>query len=149
MEGCTLVCAGGGGLIIKSCLTLATPWTVACQSPLSMGFSRKEYWSGLPCSPPGDLPYLGIKLTSLTSLAFAGKFFTTSTTRETLSRLQFSSVQLLSRVRLCDQVNRSMPGLPVHHQLPELTQTHVHRVSDAIQPSHPLLSPSPSRLTEV
>ena len=114
---------------------IVTLWTVACQSPLSMGFSRKEYWSGLPCSPPGDLPYLGIKLTSLTSLAFAGKFFTTSTTRETLSRLQFSSVQLLSRVRLCDQVNRSMPGLPVHHQLPELTQTHVHRVSDAIQPS--------------
>ena len=41
----------------------------------------------------------------------------------------------------------SMPGLPVHHQLPELTQTHVHRVSDAIQPSHPLLSPSPPALT--
>ena len=40
-------------------------------------------------------------------------------------------------------MNRSMPGLPVHHQLPEFTQTHVHRVSDAIQPSHPLLSPSP------
>ena len=44
---------------------------------------------------------------------------------------------------LCDPMNRSMPGLPVHHQLPEFTQTHVHRVSDAIQPSHPLLSPSP------
>ena len=56
---------------------------------------------------------------------------------------QFSSVQLLSRVRLCDPMNLSTPGLPVHHQLPEFTQTHVHRVSDAIQPSHPLLSPSP------
>ena len=44
---------------------------------------------------------------------------------------------------LCDPMNRSTPGLPVHHQLPEFTQTHVHRVSDAIQPSHPLLSPSP------
>ena len=44
---------------------------------------------------------------------------------------------------LCDPMNRSMPGLPVHHQLPEFTQTHVHRVSDAIQPSHPLSSPSP------
>ena len=44
---------------------------------------------------------------------------------------------------LCDPMNRSMPGLPVHHQLPEFTQTHVHRVSNAIQPSHPLLSPSP------
>ena len=44
---------------------------------------------------------------------------------------------------LCYPMNRSMPGLPVHHQLPELTETHVHQVSDAIQPSHPLLSPSP------
>ena len=54
-----------------------------------------------------------------------------------------SLVQSLSRVRLCDPMNCSMPGLPVHHQLLELTQTHVHRVSDAIQPSHPLSSPSP------
>ena len=44
---------------------------------------------------------------------------------------------------LCDPMNRSTPGLPVHHQLPEFTQTHVHRVSDAIQPSHPMPSPSP------
>ena len=44
---------------------------------------------------------------------------------------------------LCNPMNRSTPGLPVHHQLPEFTQTHVHRVSDAIQPSHPLSSPSP------
>ena len=43
---------------------------------------------------------------------------------------------------LCDPMNRSMPDLPVHHQLPEFTETHVHRVSDAIQPSHPLSSPS-------
>ena len=55
----------------------------------------------------------------------------------------FSSVQSLSRVRICNLRNRSTPGLPVHHQLPEFTQTHVHRVSDAIQPSHPLSSPSP------
>ena len=44
---------------------------------------------------------------------------------------------------LCDPMNHSTPGLPVHHQLPEFTQTQVHRVSDAIQPSHPLSSPSP------
>ena len=56
---------------------------------------------------------------------------------------QFSSVQSLSRVRLCDPMNCSTPGLPVHHQLPEFTQTHVHRVGDAIQPSYPLSSPSP------
>ena len=48
---------------------------------------------------------------------------------------------------LCDPTNRSTPGLPVHHQLPEFTETHVHRVSDAIQPSHPLSpsSPAPNR----
>ena len=57
--------------------------------------------------------------------------------------IQFSSVAQ-SCPTLCDPMNRSTPGLPVHHQLPEFTQTHVHRVSDAIQPSHPLLSPSPA-----
>ena len=56
--------------------------------------------------------------------------------------VQFSSVAQ-SCPTLCDPMNRSMPGLPVHHQLPEFTQTHVHQVSDAIQPSHPLSSPSP------
>ena len=58
--------------------------------------------------------------------------------------IQFSSVQSLSRVRLCNSMNRSTPGLPVHHQLLKFTQTHVHWVGDAIQPSHPLLSPCPS-----
>ena len=53
----------------------------------------------------------------------------------------FSSVQ--SRLTLWDPMNHSTPGLPVHHQLPEFTQTHIHRVRDAIQPSHPLSSPSP------
>ena len=56
--------------------------------------------------------------------------------------LQFSSVTQ-SWPTLCDPMNRSTPGLPVHHQLLEFTQTHVHWVGDAIQPSHPLLSPSP------
>ena len=58
--------------------------------------------------------------------------------------IQFSSVWSLSRVRLCDPMNRSMPGLPVHNQFPEFTQTHVHWVSDAIQPPHALSSPSPT-----
>src|SRR5574341_234491 len=58
-------------------------------------------------------------------------------------KMNFSLVQTLSRVRLCHPMNRSMPGLPVHYQLLEFTQTHVHRVSDAIQPSHSLSSPSP------
>ena len=54
--------------------------------------------------------------------------------------IQFSSVTQ-SCPTLCDTMNRSTPGLPVHHQLPEFTQTHVHQVGDAIQPSHPLSSP--------
>ena len=57
--------------------------------------------------------------------------------------LIISSVQLLNCVQLCDLMDCSMPGLPVHHQLQEFIQTHVHWVSDAIQPSHPLSSPSP------
>ena len=52
---------GGGGLVVKSCPTLATPWTLAHQASLSMGFSRQEYWSGLPYPPPGDLPNPEIK----------------------------------------------------------------------------------------
>ena len=60
----------------------ATPWTVAHQAPLSMGFSRQEYWSGLPYPPPGDLPNPGIEPVSLMSLALAGGLFTTSTTWE-------------------------------------------------------------------
>ena len=50
-----------GGLVAKSCLTLATPWIVTCQAPLPVGFSRQEYWSGLPFLSPGDLPDPGIE----------------------------------------------------------------------------------------
>ena len=106
----------------SSCVRVfATSGTIAHQAPRPMGFSRQKYWSGLPCPPPGDLPNPRMKPTSL------------------------SSVQSLSRVRPtpCHHMNCSTTGLPVHHQLPEFTQTHVHRVSDAIQPSHPLSSPSP------
>ena len=61
-------------------LLFVTPWTVAHQAPLSMGFSRQEYWSGLPYLPPGDLPDLGIKPMSIVSPALAGGFFTISAT---------------------------------------------------------------------
>ena len=60
----------------------ATLWTIAHQAPLSMRFSRQEYWSGLPCPSPGDLPNPGIEPASLTSPALAGGFFVTSTTWE-------------------------------------------------------------------
>ena len=60
-----------------------------------------------------------------------------------LINIQFSSI-VQSRLTLCDPTDGSTPGLPVHHQLPEFTHTHVHRVRGAIQPSHPLSSPSPT-----
>ena len=69
--------ASGDDLVTESCLTVVTPWTVACQAPHSMGFSRQEYWSGLPFPIPLDLPDPGIKPTSLTSPALRGRFVTT------------------------------------------------------------------------
>ena len=66
----------------------------------------------------------------------------TTTNPCTYMKCQFSSVDQ-SCPTLCDPMNHSTPGLPVHHKLPEFTQTHIHRVSDAIQPSHPLSSPFP------
>ena len=65
---------------LQSYPTLCNPWTVAHQAPLSMGFSRQEYWSGLPCPSPGDRP----ELTSLMSPVLTGGFFTTSSTQEAL-----------------------------------------------------------------
>ena len=90
-------------LVAKSCLTLATlvsahamlshfsciqlfvtPWTVAHQASMPMGFSRQEYWSGLPCPSPGDLPDPGVEFMSLMSPALASRFFTTAATWEAL-----------------------------------------------------------------
>ena len=86
------------------------------------------------------LTLLGFPLPDwLTPLSFLYLLFHSSSN----SSVQFSSVAQ-SCPTLCDPMNRSMPGLPVHHQLPEFTQTHIHWVGDAIQPSHPLLSPSPA-----
>ena len=65
-----------------------TPWTIARQAPLSMGFSRQEYWSGLPCPPPGDLPNPEFKVEPLMSPALAGGFFTTSTNQEACVRVK-------------------------------------------------------------
>ena len=63
-------------------------------------------------------------------------------TKEKREKNQINKIRNEKRT-LCDPMNCSMPGPPVHHQLPEFTQTHVHRVNDAIQPSHPLISFSP------
>ena len=61
-------------------LLFATPWTIACQAPLSMGFSKQKYWSGLSCPSPGDLSNPGLEPASLMSCAMAGGFLTTSAT---------------------------------------------------------------------
>ena len=124
-----------------------TPWPVAPQTPLFMGFSRQEYWSRLPFFPPGDIRVSCVSYT-------AGRFFTAEqlgkpkvvvkycfsfchweSLKYIIHLLKFilkvtviSSVQSLSCVQLCNSMDCSMPGFPVHHQLPELTQTHVHQV---------------------
>ena len=91
--------------------------TVACQASLSMEFSRQEYWSGLPFLSPGDFLNPGIEPGSP---ALQEDSLPTE-----LELYQFSSVAQLCPT-LCDRMNRSTPGLLVHHQLPESTQTHVH-----------------------
>ena len=124
-----------------------------------MGFSRQNYWSMLPFT--GDLPNQGCNLESV----FQGDSLLSEPQGKTLvwkkwdkkgfcklkliiydsywvtCSVQFSSATQ-SCPTLCNPVNCRTPGLPVHHQLPESTQTNVHWVVDAIQPTHPLLSPS-------
>ena len=116
----------------------ATPWTAACQAPPSMGSSRQEYWSRVPSPSPWNHHIKPLILWSWGGLICVWGIFLT---------MQHPSVQFSSVAQSCptpcDPMNRSTPGLPVHHQLPEFTQTHIHRVSDVIQPSHPLSSPSP------
>ena len=147
-----------------------TLWIVAHQAPLSMGIFKARIleWVAIsyfllqgifltqgsnlcllhcrqilyPLSHQGSLSIPQWKWFNFNHpkmlVVFQAKFNYLFTNR----RPQFSSVAQ-SCLTLCDSMNHSTPGLPVHHQLPEFTQTHVHRVDDAIQPSHPLLSPSP------
>ena len=120
--------------------SFVTPWTVALQASLSMGFPRQEYWSGLPFPFPGNLPDPGIKPMPPESSALAGGFFTTVPHRKPLVFLQFSSVQFSHSLFMTSWTAARQAS--VHHQLLGFTQTHIHWVSDAIQPSHPLSSPS-------
>ena len=73
--------------LLQSFLILCDPGIIACQAPLSMGFSRQEYWHWFPGPPPGDLPNPNIKMSSLVSPALAGGFFTASTTWEAHTKL--------------------------------------------------------------
>ena len=94
-----------------SCVLLfATLLTVTHQAPLSMGFSRQEYWSGLTCPPPGDLPSLGIESTSLMSPALSGRFFTTPATWEA-QVLVAQSCLILCNPMNCSPPGSSVPGI--------------------------------------
>ena len=103
--------------------SFATPLTVAHQSPLSVGFPRQEYWSGLPFPSPGDLPDPGIEPASP---ALAGGFLTTESPRKTLGVCCCSLTK--SGSTLCDPMDCRRPDFPVLHHLPELAQSHVHWV---------------------
>ena len=124
-----------------------TPQTVPSQAALSMGFPRQGYSSGLPFHSPGDISSLGIKLASpyQQNVINISVYYMWKSKESILIPL---SVQLSSVTQscptLCDPMDCSMPGSPVYHQLTKLAQTHAHWVGDAIQPSYPLLSPSPS-----
>ena len=107
------------------------------QAPLSMGFSRQKHWSGLPCTPPGDLHDPGIE-PCLLHWQVGSLPPNQQGSLGLIVQFDYSVVSDSLHPMDC-----SMPGLPVHHQLPEFIQTHVHGIGDAIQPSHPLPSPSP------
>ena len=81
-------------MLVKSD-SFSTPWTVACQAPLSMGFSKQEYWSGLPLPSPGDLPDSGTEPTPLKSPALADRLFSTSATWESSETLPHGCPQAL------------------------------------------------------
>ena len=87
------------------------PWTLACQAPLSMRFFRQEYWSGLPCSPPGDLPHPGMEVVVSYISALAGGFFTTRATWEahnqTIIPCNHTKISECSR----SYISKSHPGL--------------------------------------
>ena len=91
-------------MCVKSFRLFATPWTVACQAPLFMGFSRQEYWSGLPCPPPGDPPNPGIRPRSLISPALAGGFFTT----ELPGKLSTSITKLVKSIQYRFDISQSI-----------------------------------------
>ena len=94
-----------------SCVQLfATPWTVACRTPLPMAFSRQEYWSGLQCLPPENPPGPGIEPTSLTTSALADRFFTTGATWEAPEPIVFDQIIFHQTKRKRCQVTRFFEG---------------------------------------
>ena len=90
----------------------STLWTTDHQASLSVGFSWQGYWRGSPCPPPGVLPHPGLEPTSLTSPAFASRFFTTSVTWEALTQSESEVAQLCPT--LCNPMDYSLPGPSIH-----------------------------------
>ena len=132
-----------------------TPWIAACQASPSPtccpsptpGVHSNSHPSSQWCHPAissSVVPFSSCpqSLPASESFPMSKLLHVNLYTKQKQSSVQFSSVTQ-SWPTLCDPMNCSTPGLPVHHQIPEFAQTHVHRVSDAIQPSHPLSSPSP------
>ena len=118
------------GSVTQLCPTLCDPMDYSPPGFFVHGISQARLLEWVAISFPRDLPDPGIKPTSLSHQGIPYYI------------IQFSSVAQ-SCPTLCDPMDCNTPGLPVHHQLPEFTQTHVHWVGDAIQPSHPLSFPSP------
>ena len=115
---------------------------MACQFPLSRNFPSKN--TGVGCHAPLQGITWSRDWTHVSCVSnIAGRFFTAEQLGNQINYSSVSSVHSFSHVQLCDSMDCSIPGLPVHHQLLEFTQTHVHWVSGATQSSHPLLLPSP------
>ena len=150
-------------LSLFHCVFFEIPWTVAKQAPLSMGLSRQEYWSALAGPPPGNLLFVSgivrqvICITSkaqstiivvqplsrvwlCASMNCSMRGFPVLSLSTSINSVQFSRSVVSNSLRPHESQHARPPS---HHQLPEFTQTHVHRVSDPIQPSHLLLSPLP------
>ena len=105
-----------------------TSWTVGCQAPLFVEFLRQLQWSALPFPTPGDLLNPGIEAASSVSPALTGGFFTTVPWEA--CGPYYPSVNSVTQLcpTLCNPMDCSTPGFPVHHQLPELAQTPVHLI---------------------
>ena len=132
----------GGGLVTKWCLLLATPWTVAHQASLPIGFPRQEYWSRLPFPSPRDLPHPGIQpgcpaLQTDSLLSYQGPVKTIMITTSIFCCSVAHCVRFFATLWTAEcQTSLSFTIFP------EFAQPHVHRVDSANQPSHPLLPPS-------
>ena len=133
-----------GCLVTKLCLTLVTLSAVACKAPLSMGFSRQEYWSGLPFRSPEDHPNPSIGPKSTHWQADSLPLSHQGSPQWRLVIALFACSVPESCLTLCDLMDCSTPGFPVLHCLPEFAHTRVHWVHAATQPSHCVSSPSPA-----